>query len=147
MMLATLILAAQLDACHVLSKQDVAAVQGEAFTRTTLTARGESATCFYELPTFSKSVSVDVMHSGAREYWEKNIEKEREPEEPGEVELEPRKIRGIGSEALWVGARGTGSLYVRQGDAMVRVSVGGPGTEQEKIEKSKKLARKALKRL
>jgi hypothetical protein len=30
MLVATLILAAQLDACHVLSKKDVAAVQGEA---------------------------------------------------------------------------------------------------------------------
>jgi hypothetical protein len=129
----------------------VAAVQGEAFTNTTLTTRGKSTTCFYQLPTFSKSVSVDLMRSGAREFWEKNFEEERERarerEEPGEKESEPMKIRGLGSEALWVGGRGTGSLYVRKGDSMVRVSVGGPGTEKEKIERSKKLALKALQRL
>lgn len=148
-MIAALILAAQLDACHVLSAKDVAAVQGEAFTKTTLTTRGKSTTCFYELRTFSKSVSVDLMRSGAREFWEKNFEEERERErkEPGEKESEPLKIRGIGSEALWVGGRGSGSLYVRKGDSLVRVSVGGPGTEKEKIERSKKLALKALKRL
>lgn len=151
-MIAALILAAQLDACHVLSPKDVAAVQGEAFTKTTLTTRGKLTTCFYQLPTFSKSISVDVMRSGGREFWEENFEneereREREREEPGEKEAEPMKIKGIGSEALWVGGRGTGSLYVRQGDSMVRVSVGGPGTEKEKIARSKKLALKALQRL
>ena len=149
MLIATLLLATQLDACHVLSTKDVAAVQGEAFTKTTLTTRGGFTTCFYQLPTFTKSVSLDLMRSGARKYWKKNFENEheREREEPGEKESEPLKVKGIGSEALWVGARGTGSLFVRKGDSMVRVSVGGAGTEKEKIERSKKLAREALKRL
>lgn len=148
MIIATLILATQLDACHVLSTKDVAAVQGEEFTKTTLTTRGKSTTCFYQLPTFSKSVSVDVMRSGGREFWEENFENERKRErEEGEHESEPKKVKGLGSEALWVGGRGTGSLYVRKGDSVVRVSVGGPGTESEKIERSKKLALKALKRL
>lgn len=146
---AALLLATQLDACHVLSKKDVAAVQGEAFTQTTLTARGNSSTCFYQLPAFSKSVSVDVMVRGARTFWEETFEGERErgEREEGEHEAEPLKVRGVGSEALWVGGRGTGSLYVRKGDSMVRVSVGGPGTDKEKIQKSKQLALKALKRL
>lgn len=147
MIAAALLLATQLDACHVLSPKDVAAVQGEEFTKTTLTTRGPSTTCFYQLPTFSKSISVDVMRSGGREFWEENFEEEREREEPGEHEAEPLKVKGIGSEALWVGGRGTGSLYVRKGDAVVRVSVGGPGTQEEKIERSKQLALIALKRL
>jgi len=148
-LIATVLLAAQLDACHVLSEKDVAAVQGEPFTKTTLTTRGRSTTCFYELATFSNSISVDVMRRGAREFWEENFEKEheREREEAEEKETEPLKVRGLGHEALWVGGRGTGSLYVRKGDSMVRVSVGGPGTDKEKIEKSKKLALKALKQL
>ena len=144
MIIASLIFAANLDACHVLTKQDVAAVQGERFTATKLTKHGQSTTCFYQLPTFSKSISLDVMRSGAREFWEKNFEEERSGEEEAS---EPMKVAGIGNEALWVGGRGTGSLYVRKGDAMVRVSVGGPGTQDDKIEKSKKLARRALKRL
>ena len=149
MIIATLLLAAQLDACHVLSKEDVAAVQGESFTEAKLSPRGEMTTCFYQLPSFSKSVSVDVMRSGAREYWEKNFEgeRERDREEPEEKEAELQRVRGVGSEAFWIGARGTGSLVVRKGDSMVRVSVGGPGTAEEKIEKSKKLALRALKNL
>ena len=147
MIIASLLLAAQLDACHVLSKEDVAAVQGESYTETKLSAHGELTTCFYQLPTFSKSISVDVMRGGAREYWEENIENEREREEPEEKEAELHRVPGIGSEAFWVGARGTGSLFVRKDDSMVRVSVGGPGTAEEKIRKSKTLALRALKKL
>jgi len=40
-----------------------------------------------------------------------------------------------------------GSLYVREGDALLRISVGGPGDVKEKIARSKQLARKALNRL
>jgi hypothetical protein len=147
MIIASLLLAAQLDACHVLSKEDVAAVQGESFTEAKLSTRGELTTCFYQLPTFSSSISVDVMHDGAREYWEENFEGEREREEPEEKEAELQRVRGVGSEAFWVGARGTGSLFVRKGDSMVRVSVGGAGTAEEKIQKAKRLALRALKKL
>jgi hypothetical protein len=146
-LIASLVLAAQLDACHVLSQKDVAAVQGETFTDAKLTKRAESTTCFYQLPTFTNSISVDLMRSGARRFWEKTFEKAREHDEPEEKASEPTKVRGVGSEAFWVGGRGTGSLYVRKGDAMVRVSVGGAGTDKQKIEKSKKLAAKALKKL
>lgn len=147
MILASLILAAQLDACHVLSKEDVAAVQGESFTEAKLSSHGGLTTCFYQLPTFSNSISVDVMRGGAREYWEENLEKEHEREEPEEKEAELLRVPGVGSEAFWAGARGSGSLFVRKGDTMVRVSVGGGGTAEEKIRKSKKLALLALKRL
>jgi hypothetical protein len=89
------------------------------------------------------------MRGGAREYWEKNVENEggRERDEPEEKEAELQRVRGIGSEAFWIGGRGMGSLLVRKGDSMVRVSVGGPGTAEEKIRKSKLLAARALKNL
>ena len=147
MLAATLILAAQLDACHVLSKKDVAAVQGQAYTQTKLTTRDKTSTCFYQLPTFSNSISLDVMRSGGRAFWKENFEKPADPQKPKKKRLEPMKVTGVGNEALWVGGVGTGSLYVRKGDALVRVSVGGPGARKEKIEKSKKLALKALKKL
>lgn len=151
--LATVMLATQLDACHVLLPEDVAAVQGEAFTDAKLSKRDGSTTCFYQLPSFSKSVSVDLMRRGGREYWEKNFENEREERdherkrEEGEKEQPRVKVRGVGSEALWVPSRVSGSLYVRKGDSLIRVSVGGPGTDEEKIARSKALALKALKRL
>ena len=150
MIIAALLLATQLDACHVLSKEDVAAVQGESYTEAKLSTRGKLSTCFYQLPTFSNSISVDLMRRGAHEYWEENFEgeggREREREED-EKEAELQRVRGVGSEAFWVGARGTGSLFVRKGDSMVRVSVGGAGTAEEKLLKAKKLALQALKKL
>lgn len=141
-----LLLAAQLDACHVLSQKDVAAVQGETFTETKLTSNGNASTCFYQLPTFSNSISLDVMHSGAVEFWKKTLEQQIEARR-AKKKKDPLRISGIGDEALCVGGLGSGSLYVRQADAMVRVSVGGSGSDKDKIEKSKKLARKALKKL
>jgi hypothetical protein len=40
-----------------------------------------------------------------------------------------------------------GALYVLKKNSFIRISVGGPGNEDEKISKSKALARNALKRL
>lgn len=135
----------QPDACTLLTKADLAAVQGEAFTATKLTARPGGTTCFYQLPTFTRSVSVDLMRSGGREFWETHFEKERDGE--NEEGSAPTKVRGVGSEALWVGSRVAGSLYVRKGDALLRVSVGGPGTLKEKIARSRSLAKRALQRM
>jgi hypothetical protein len=151
-MFATLLMAAQLhaaqpDACTVLTKADVAAVQGEAFTSTKLSRRDDATTCFYQLPTFSKSLSVDVMRSGGRRFWEEHFEHEHEGDDPDEKASPPVKVSGVGSEALWVSSRVAGSLYVRKGDALLRVSVGGPGDTKEKIERSKRLALRALRRL
>ena len=141
MIVAALLLAANLDACHVLTKSDVAAVQGEPFTAAKLTTRDEISQCFYQLPTFTKSVSVDVIRD--REFWE-NFEREDEHEEEARP---PREIHGLGDDALWVAGRMAGSLYVRKGDAVLRVSVGGPGDEEQKLAKAKTLATLALKRM
>jgi hypothetical protein len=119
------------DACQILTKKEITAVQGEPYSDTKLTAREGGSQCFYQLPTFTKSVSVDVIRG--KEFWTR-------PEEGV-------RVRGIGDEAFWAGNKVAGSLYVRKGDAVLRVSVGGPGTESEKIAKSKRLALKALRRL
>jgi hypothetical protein len=147
MWIATLLLATKLDACNVLTKADIAAVQGETFTAAKLSNRPGATTCFYQLPSFTNSVSVDLMRSGGRAFWEQHFERENETEEPGEKTPPPKKISGVGSEAMWVGSRAAGSLYVRKGDKLLRVSVGGPGDDAAKIAKSKKLAVRALKRL
>jgi hypothetical protein len=88
-------------------------------------------------------------------------EREREREKKGEPDREqsrgreeeeeegapPKKITGVGDEAYWMGSRVGGALYVLKKNAFIRISVGGPGNEEEKINKSKALAQKALKRL
>ncbi|HEX8173397.1 MAG TPA: hypothetical protein VF824_22875 [Thermoanaerobaculia bacterium] len=149
------------NACEVLTAEDVRAVQGEAFVDAKLSDVGGLSQCFYELPSFANSVSVDLVPTGGHEFWRTHFpdvrDGEREEEEEHhataagkreeneeEEKLPPRPIRGIGNEAVWAGSRIAGSLYVRKGDAVVRVSVGGAGTEEEKIEKSKRLASKAL---
>jgi hypothetical protein len=144
------------DACHVLTKREVAAVQGEAFTTAKLTSRGAISQCLYQLPSFSKSVSVDVLRGSAKEFWREHFDRPEEDERPRgaahseeqeEESSRPAEVDGIGDEAYWAGSHIAGSLYVRRGDSMLRVSVGGPGSEAEKRAKAKKLARNALRRL
>jgi len=137
------------NACEVLTRGDLAKVQGEAYADAKLTDRGATSTCFYQLPSFVKSVSVDVTRGGAREFWRDHfVEREEEEEgEEGEEKRPPKEVEGIGDAAFWTGSRMAGSLYVLKGDNLLRVSVGGPGTESEKIAKSKDLAKRALKRL
>jgi hypothetical protein len=136
------------NACELLSKDEVRAVQGEAFSGTHLTASGKSSQCFYELPLFVNSVSVDWIRDG-REVWERMFEAGERKEGEGEEERKapPKRVKGIGDEAFWIGNRAVGSLYVRRRGAVVRVSVGGKGTEEEKIERSKQLAAAALRRI
>jgi len=130
--------------------------------------------CFFRTASFDKSVSLVLFTPdpakasapGPREYWQKQFhppeqaEKEKdEPaagqakapkktEEEGERQLhKPRPIDRLGKEAYWVGNPITGALYVLQGDTFLRISVGGVREESARIEKSKALARAALKRL
>jgi len=147
---ATLLMAAQLraaqpDACRVLTKADLQAVQGEPFAEAKLTTRDVGTQCFYQLPTFTKSVSVDVRYRGARKFWDETFE--HEEQEKDEKTAPPVKVRGVGSEAMWVSSKVAGSLYVRQGDKLLRVSVGGAGGPNEKLARSKRLALRALKRM
>ena len=57
------------------------------------------------------------------------------------------KIDGLGDEAFWTGTRVGGALYVLKGNCYIRISVGGAGSPEQKIEKSKTLAADVLKRL
>lgn len=132
--------------------------------------------CFFTLPTFNNSISLVVTQKGdgadsrdPKEFWEATFDKESEGErerdqksakerekekardknreEEEEEAAPPQKIAGVGDEAFWTGSRVGGALYVLKGSTYLRVSVGGAGDQQSKINKSKALARLALKRL
>ena len=133
------------------------------------------AQCFYTTPSFNKSVSMSLTRKnpdssepgGPREVWEKQFgeeerEKEREEEErergrgekrregserEEEEETRAQRVEGVGDEAFWTGNRKIGVLFVLKGDRFLRVSIGGPDSEQVKIEKMKELAKRALARL
>jgi len=154
------------DTCTLLTSDDIKAVQGEALktAKPSQQAGHEFVIdiCYYELPTPSNSVSLSLAQSNpnkkdsVREFWENTFgdgehgrkEKEREGEE-GELEegAPPRKIAGLGQEAFWFSSPIGGVLYVLKGDHYIRISVGGKGTSEAKLNKSKVLAKKAIAKL
>jgi len=146
------------DACALLTKEEIQAVQGEPFKETKPSQKSGSglivSQCYFELPTPVNSVVLTVTRKadGGRdpsESWQETFHREKAPErkkEEGE-EKEPLKVEGIGDEAFWTGNRVGGALFVLKGNAYIRISVGGAGDQAAKIEKSKTLAASALKRL
>ncbi len=130
--------------------------------------------CFYTLATFVKSISLEVTQpnpaykgkGGPKEFWkerfhkksadkkEEREEEERREKEGGkgreeeeEKESPPQPVPGVGEEAFWLGNNKAGALYVLKNNAIVRISIGGSEGAPAKINKSKMLAQKALKRL
>ena len=174
----------KIDACSLLTRQEIQSVQGESLKETKATGTAESgfsiSQCFFSLPTLNNSISLVVTQKGdgagardPKEFWEATFDKESEAErekernkksekerekdvkkardrnrEEEEEEGPPaQKIAGVGDEAFWTGSRVGGALYVLKGNTYLRVSVGGAGSQQTKIDKSKALARLALKRI
>ena len=184
----------QSETCRMLSAEDVREVQGEAPQDTQgsehLSSGLSMSQCFYRLPTFSKSVNVEVIRpaegstaDALKEFWRKSFhpeaiearerERERAEERERELELEkkrerergqvregghkekeregeeeesrPKRVAGLGEEAYWSGNQITGALSVLTRNAVLRISVGGPESQDEKIKKSSALARKLLK--
>lgn len=75
---------------------------------------------------------------------EKAKEGEREEEEEG---APPERVKGLGDEAFWTPSRIGGALFVLKKDQYFRISVGGAGDVNSKLNKSKTLAQKVLQRL
>ena len=164
-------------ACELITKEEVGAIQNTTVTTKESEGSDGVyliAQCYYAAtgPNLSVSLAVtqpDPKNPAAlspREHWkqtfgrfdnekeaeikeeeQRNEKKERGREEEEEKATPPKKIEGIGEEAFWAGNRVGGALYVLKGDVFIRISVGGPGDEQSKLEKSKQLAQKALSRL
>src|SRR5262245_44050163 len=158
-----------IDACTLLTSDEIRSVQGEPLKETKASGRVEKglrvSQCFFSLPTFTNSVNLVLTQKGegtgaseVKEFWERTFErnsqderdreKDRDRKEENEKEsAPPQKIQGVGDEAFWTGSRVGGALYVLKGNSIIRVSVGGPGNQETKINKSKALALIALKRL
>lgn len=161
------------NACQLLTARDIARVQGAEFKSAKLTETEANglivSQCFYSLPSFTNSVSVDVMRGKTSAFWRAHFSNAREaadededrdrdrsaamksapPSREAEEEQQTAalKVKGVGDAAVWSGNRAAGALYVLKGDAIVRVSVGGGGSQEQKIERSKKLAARALRKL
>ena len=66
--------------------------------------------------------------------------------EGGARKLPPRRIPDLGEQAFWTGGP-AGGLYILQGDAYVRLGIGGADDEETRIKKSTTLAQFVLKRI
>jgi hypothetical protein len=149
-----------LDACALLTSDEIKAVQGEPVesTKPTPASQGEVAAsqCFYQLPTFINSISLQVTQKGntpgapeVKQLWRKMFPPEKLEEREtaaGQKKMPARKIPDLGEEALWTGGP-AGGLFVLQGSFYFRISVGGADDEETKIKKSTALAQLILKRL
>ena len=61
----------------------------------------------------------------------------------------PRQLSraGLGDEAFWTGDGFVGALYVLKGESYLRISIGGGKDSSTRLERSKRRAAVALKRL
>ncbi len=160
---------AQFDACTLLTKAEVAEVQGDEVsdTKSSTSSQGDFllAQCFYTTSNFANSVSLSLAlpdpanpsARGPRKFWEKTFHEQNENEgehergrgEGGEEEerVPPQKVKGLGEEAYWSANRVGGVLYVLKKNSFLRVSVGGSGDTDARLRRCKTMAQKALKRM
>jgi len=164
----------KIDPCGLISAEEVQAIQGSPIKDVKPSEQSDGsfriAQCFYNAETFNKSVSLAVTQSdpasdkarNPKDFWketfgryegevkeEKGDEEKRESlrEQDEEKGRPPKKIEGIGDDAYWTANRMGGALYVLKNDVFIRISVGGPESEDAKINRSKALAEKALSHL
>jgi hypothetical protein len=157
------LLAAAVDACALLTAAEIRRVQGQEPKEMKATERrsGELTLqhCFYALPDFSRSVSLEVTRGArARELWKERFraregreededEREKKTEREEEEEDRPERVRGVGDEAFWSGGLRLGGLYVLRKGTVLRLSVGGNDPKAKKLRRLIALARSALRRL
>jgi hypothetical protein len=82
-----------------------------------------------------------------KERAQKEKAKDRREGEEEEAGAPPERVKGLGDEAFWSPSRVGGALYVLKKDQYFRISVGGAGDVNSKLNKSKTLAQKVLQKL
>jgi hypothetical protein len=147
-----MLIAAVAAACSLLTSAEIARVQGEAPKETKPSTQESPGLhgdqCFFLLPTFARSISLELTHGAVRAFWKKTFHEQGGGEAKRESEEEkPLPVRGLGDEAFWAGDARLGGLYVLRKDAMLRLSIGGAETQPQKLKKLRALARSALKRM
>jgi len=149
-------LKSRIDPCALLTSDELKAVQSEAL-QTTLPSEREYgeyfiAQCYYQLPTITNSVVVNVTTpkergKSVKEFWRSTHAEAVRGKEAEGKESRPEKIAGVGEDAYWEASGIAGALYVLKKDVILRISVGGASDIKIKLEKSRTLAEKALARL
>ncbi len=145
------------DPCTLLTVSDVEQAQGNVYlqaTKSVKTSGGVTvAQCYFRLAEESRSVTLELTRAGSphatHELWEKQFEskEKKKEEEEGETETHGVDVKGLGEDAIWTGNRVSGALYVLTKDTILRISLGGIGTQELKVERAKMLARRVLPKL
>jgi hypothetical protein len=156
--------AKKVDACSLLTAAEIRAVLGETMRDPKPNTQPAGGLLLFQCvfgASSKRSISVAVAGTATsggasltpREFWRRQFhpspreKRDQREEREAEGENRPRAIAGLGDEAYWTGNRIAGALYVLHRDTFVRISVGGIPNERERIEKSKALARAAIRRL
>jgi len=148
------------DACSLLTSEEIQTVLGEPLKerKADVSSQGElsGSQCFFELPTFSNSISLQVVQretgtqaSDPKQVWNEMFHKEQPPPvgEGARRKEPPERIEGMGDEAFWAGNEKIGAFYVLKGSYYIRLSVGGGDDKPTKIKNLRNLAQLVLKRL
>lgn len=142
------------DACALLTSEEIAAIQGEGVKETKQlreTAGGLAISqCHFALPTLVNSVNLRVVQRAAGPEARDPSEVWRETFAPDKLKTAkhtPETVPGVGDAAFWMGQPKAPALYVLKGNAYVRIHIGGTDDKDSKINKCSEMARKALSRL
>lgn len=134
-------------ACDLLAAESIQAAQ-----RDTLKERKGSehdgkglhySQCVFETGDFVRSVSVTLISGGIGEYWERTFGAGQRLGRKNP----PRAVTVAGQPAFWTSDQRAGVLYVRSGDVVLRISVGGQSDDEERLRRTSALAEVALRRL
>jgi hypothetical protein len=149
-----------MDACSLLTSEEIQAVQGEPVKETKPSANSQGnlsvSQCYFVLPTFSNSISLQVVQRGTgaqagdlKQTWNEMFHKEPPPPagEGARRKEPPEPIEGLGDEAFWAGNEKIGALYALKGNSYIRLSLGGGDDKLTRMKKSRELAQIILKRL
>jgi hypothetical protein len=146
-----IVAAAVVKACALLTAADIARVQGERPAKVReSTPQPDTSHCLIALPAAAKSVLVEVTRGPRVAQLADRLREaaEVESEEAGEHEAHAiERVPGMGDEAFWAEGVRLGGLYVRRGETLLRIVVGGDESKEAKLSKLRLLVRKALSRL
>lgn len=151
--------AAEFDACGLIERSEIESVQ-HATLQGTVPSNNSSnglaiSRCYYTVFSAdgSKNLSIhlEVMQNDPKALnqnavgvlWKDRFEGALQTKKAEK----PKSVAGIGDGAYWVGNNKIGALYALKNNKLVRISVGGADDERQKIDKSKVLVERALRRL
>jgi hypothetical protein len=140
--------AASPNACQVLTPREVGRVQGTKYKKTRLSETSDAgiavSQCYYALPHHTDSVTVDLIRGKARDFFESHFPLVTTVSHRAAT---VRPVAGVGERAVWTASRVAGALYVLSGETVVRVSLGGNGNEEQRIDRARRLAANVVRRL